>query len=469
MTQTSDPPVRRVWLDVSMLADCATQPTGISRVLVAVLSEWRKGAFADLRLCRFDDAAGGFVEVGVNVLDRFQTQATPNDESCGVQKQGKLRQFQHGVKMLVKPLVSWLPTTIKRLLKRKFKGYAHFAKDVVKVPISGLKRILTRPAPTATIPLEPTDLVVMLGEDWKFPDRSAVIYRLKRTHGFRTAWMIYDLISVCFPQFFGPGFAPRFEKWIVDTLWCADLVFAISKNTRTDIERFCLRGGIPCPPIEVIRLGENLPALGQARQPDAMRMMANEPFALCVGTVEVRKNQLLLYHVWRKLIENLGAANAPRLIVVGMRGWMGGNTMHLAQTDPVTKEHILFLPKCNDAELRWLYQHCLFTLYPSFYEGWGLPVAESLAFGKHCIASDRSSIPEIAGDLIAMHDPCSMEQCLARVTEALEPAIRMESERRIRKLYRRHEWSVCATQMAEMLHRYFGLAVRNDVAARKAG
>jgi glycosyltransferase involved in cell wall biosynthesis len=354
-----------------------------------------------------------------------------------------------------------MPTAVKRLLKRKLKGYAHLAKDTVKVPATCLKRLLKRPAPAATIALGPSDLVVMLGDDWKFPDRSATIYRLKCEHGFRAAWMIYDLISVYFPQFFGPGFEQRFAKWIVDTLWTADLVFAISENTSADIKRYCLRGGIPCPPIEVIRLGENLPESGEARPPEALRMTENQPFALCVGTVEVRKNQLLLYHVWRKLIDQLGAASAPRLLVVGMRGWMGGNTLHLAETDPVTKEHIHFLPQCNDAELRWLYQRCLFTLYPSFYEGWGLPVAESLAFGKHCIASDRSSIPEIAGDLIAMHDPNSVEECLTRVMEALDPAFRLARERRIRQQYRRREWSECAAQMAAIMCRRFGMSARS--------
>jgi glycosyltransferase involved in cell wall biosynthesis len=461
MAQTHDPPVQRVWLDVTMLADCATQPTGISRVVLAVLREWRQGTIADLRLCRFDDSAGGFVEVGSDVLVRFEARVAADQDIPRTQTKGNLRQLRNGIRKVLKPLVSWMPTAVKRLLKRKVKGYAHLVKDIFSVPIAGLRRLLKRPAPIATIPLGPADLVVMLGEDWKFTDRGAVLYRLKRERGFRTAWMIYDLISVYFPQFFGPGFEQRFANWIVDTLWTADLVFAISENTRADIQRFCLRGGIPCPQVEVIRLGENLPESGDAQVPEALRLTAHKSFAICVGTVEVRKNQLLLYHVWRKLIEKLGATDTPRLIIVGMRGWMAGNTMHLAEADPVTKEHICFLPKCGDPELRWLYQHCLFTLYPSFYEGWGLPVAESLAFGKVCIASDRSSIPEIASDLVVMHDPTSVEGCLTCVMDALEPSRRVERERRIRQQYRRHEWSECASQMADILHRHFGLIVNH--------
>lgn len=468
MTQPVSEPVQRVWMDVTMLARCATQPTGISRVVLAILENWRKGAFDDLRLCRFDDAAGGFVEVAVSILDRFQPQPNAN-ESPGPHRPSRRNRLRHVGKQVVKPLVSWLPVSVKRLLKRKVRGFVHVAKEIAKIPVQQLKRLLKKPAPIQTLELGPTDLVVMLGDDWSAPERSRVIYRLKRDRGFRTAWLIYDLIPILFPQFFGPGFPERFTPWLVDTLWASDLVLTISENTRVDIQQYCLRGGIPCPPVEVVRLGENLPDAGEASVPHALRMTDTESFALCVGTVEVRKNQLLLYHVWRKLIEIRGSTGTPRLIVVGMRGWMGSNTMHLAEVDPVTREHIRFLPKCNDAELRWLYQHCAFTLYPSFYEGWGLPVAESLAFGKHCIAGNRSSIPEIAGDLVAMHDPSSVDECLKQVMEALDPAFRARCEERIRREYRRREWSECAEQMAEFVRNKFEIPVSRDAKELRSG
>ena len=69
------------------------------------------------------------------------------------------------------------------------------------------------------------------------------------------------------------------------------------------------------------------------------------------------------------------------------------------------KEKILVLKGINDEELSWLYRNCMFTAYPSLYEGWGLPVAESLRYGKFCIASKISSVPEIAPDLTKLIDP----------------------------------------------------------------
>lgn len=450
-------PVQRVWMDVSMLARCGTQPTGILRVLLAILNEWRRGVFADIRLCQFNDAAGGYVEVDPTILDRFQTKPTVDTAPPAAPRASRLQRFRAIAKQIVKPLVSWMPTSVKRLIKRKAKGYAHIAKDVAKVPLKALRnwlRLTPIPSPLA---LGPGDLVLSLGEDWNFGNRSALIYRLKKQHGFRTAWLIHDLIPILYPQFFGPGLPERFTPWLVDTLWSADMLFANSENTRADILRYCLRGGIPTPPVEVIRYGENLPT-GEAKAPKVLEDSASRLFALCVGTVEVRKNQLLLYHVWRKLLQKYGPEKTPQLVIVGMRGWMGGNTMHLAEVDPVTKDHVRFLAKCNDAELGWLYQNCAFTLYPSYYEGWGLPVAESLIYGKHCIASNQSSIPEIGGDLVIMHDPSSVDACLACMEQALDPVYRAGREARIRSHYRRHEWSECATQMAEMIQRHFGVS-----------
>ena len=75
------------------------------------------------------------------------------------------------------------------------------------------------------------------------------------------------------------------------------------------------------------------------------------------------------------------------------------------RTRPVHQRSYRALGHANDAELRALYENCEFFVYPSLYEGWGLPVAEALAFGKFVLASDRGSIPEVGGDLVEYIDP----------------------------------------------------------------
>jgi len=86
-----------------------------------------------------------------------------------------------------------------------------------------------------------------------------------------------------------------------------------------------------------------------------------------------------------------------------------------------------------------LYDHSLFTVYPSNYEGWGLPIAESVARGIPCIASNTSSMPEIAGDIISYFSPNSTDECLQRVVELLDDDYRDKARHRLAQ-YKLTSW-----------------------------
>jgi glycosyltransferase involved in cell wall biosynthesis len=75
----------------------------------------------------------------------------------------------------------------------------------------------------------------------------------------------------------------------------------------------------------------------------------------------------------------------------------------------------------DDAELAFLYQNCLFTVYPSYYEGWGLPIGESLWFRKLVVTSETSSMPEVGGSLVDYVNPYSIQSVLNGVKRALDP------------------------------------------------
>ena len=67
---------------------------------------------------------------------------------------------------------------------------------------------------------------------------------------------------------------------------------------------------------------------------------------------------------------------------------------------------------CSDEELAWMYKNCAFSIYPSFYEGWGLPIAESAFYGAPCLASSTSSMPEVAGSAVDYFNPASTDSCM---------------------------------------------------------
>ena len=101
---------------------------------------------------------------------------------------------------------------------------------------------------------------------------------------------------------------------------------------------------------------------------------------------------------------------------------------------------MLILKDTSDAELVWLFQNCKFAIYPATYEGWGLPHAEALAFGKVSLTSNSSSLPEVAGDLVGYFNPYDPSDCLATIRKYLDPATLAAAEARIAREYKTTSW-----------------------------
>jgi len=118
-------------------------------------------------------------------------------------------------------------------------------------------------------------------------------------------------------------------------------------------------------------------------------------------------------------------------VIVGRPGWLAHDIYTIIANDPETKDKFIFLKNVTDNELAWLYKNCAFTIYPSFYEGWGLPVAESIGYGVPCLCSNTSSIPEIAGDIVDYFSPSSPEECLEAMVRLLKPAELAKAKKRV--------------------------------------
>lgn len=266
--------------------------------------------------------------------------------------------------------------------------------------------------PQPPILLKRGDTFISLGLDWDTLDH-AVLWALKRTHDLRVVLACYDLIPTRHPAYFEGVHEPgRFDAYLADLAWCADEVVCISDHTRQDLQRFCTETGAPTPRLHTVRLGCDLPtpSTGPSVVP------ADRPFVLYVSTLERRKNHALLLRVWRALRQRL---QPFRLVLVGMRGWGVDEWMAELQADEALQQDVMVLHQLSDADLAALYRQCAFTVYPSWAEGWGLPVVESLAHGRLCLASNTSSLPE-AGAGWAEHLPPGDEAAwLARLAELM--------------------------------------------------
>jgi glycosyltransferase involved in cell wall biosynthesis len=143
----------------------------------------------------------------------------------------------------------------------------------------------------------------------------------------------------------------------------------------------------------------------------------NSPFALFVGVIEPRKNVGGVI----KAFEQLQATHAEDLdlVLVGRNGWFFEGTLRAIADSPVGRR-IHRLQFVSDAELVSLYRSARFLVYPSFYEGYGFPVAEAMACGLPVITSNNSSLKEIGGGSVMLVDPHNIEELAAAMLELSE-------------------------------------------------
>jgi len=291
--------------------------------------------------------------------------------------------------------------------------------------------------------------VSLKGEMWE-PDYIDSIRRWSEA-GADVVQVVYDMLPIVRPQFSGhstdhmrnylAAVAPHVTRWAV-----------YSENTRRDLANW-LAGIAVEPEIDVFRLGDDPTGVdpGAAVRPAGLASSVQPGgFVLCVGTIEGRKNHRLLYYAYRYAVAH--GIELPELVIVGKVGWRGTDIAELLAEDPRIAGTVHVLSDLSDAGLAWCYANCGFTVYPSEYEGWGLPIAESLAWGKPVIAARTSSVEEIAGDLIDYIDPYSVEGCVAALARLRRPDALAEAEGRATS-YRPTRWADSAAAFEEIIAR----------------
>ena len=123
-------------------------------------------------------------------------------------------------------------------------------------------------------------------------------------------------------------------------------------------------------------------------------------------------------------------------------------------------DRIVHLEDVADPELADFYRACAFTIFPSLAEGWGLPVAESLATGKFCLASNATAIPEVGGDLVGYFDPADAEDCFRKIEDYILDRKRLAvAERRIKTGYRGRSWAACARRLSQHLAEFMNAPI----------
>jgi glycosyltransferase involved in cell wall biosynthesis len=138
------------------------------------------------------------------------------------------------------------------------------------------------------------------------------------------------------------------------------------------------------------------------------------PYFVMCGTIEPRKNHLMLLHAWRELVSRDGAF-APKLVIVGTRGWKFEPVVDLLERSPRLARHVVEVSGLSTPAMKHLLDGARALLMPSFAEGYGLPVREALAAGIPVVASDIPAFHSIGSDLLTLVSPIDGEAWLDRV------------------------------------------------------
>lgn len=264
-------------------------------------------------------------------------------------------------------------------------------------------RYAVEPAP----PPGPRDVLFHPGDLFWQRRAPAALVGLRTETGVRLVELVHDLFVFENPEWFDDDLvrlcttglstvAPHVDRWVT--------------NSGFVKERLCRHleaSDLPPRPVGVLPMGWDSfgreAVVGHPAEDNAVLQrlaLKGVPFVLFVGTVEPRKNLGALLDAVEALRGELGEG-MPALVVVGGRGWKSAEL----KTRLRRMEGVHWFHAASDADLAVLYRHARFTVAPSFSEGWGLPVQESLAHGVPCIASKGGAMPEAAHGLARLFDP----------------------------------------------------------------
>ncbi|MET0313363.1 MAG: glycosyltransferase family 1 protein, partial [Hansschlegelia sp.] len=217
--------------------------------------------------------------------------------------------------------------------------------------------------------------------------------------GARLTILVHDLIPIRFPEYARPGEDERHARRMTTALASATTLIANSRETARDLSAFAKERGLASPPVIVAPLGvEPVFAAGVAP------LGAPKPYFVALGTIEPRKNHLTLLHLWRRLVERMGA-ETPTLVLVGRRGWENEMVLDLLERSPAIRANVVEANDLPDQALTALIKGARALLFPSFAEGFGLPLAEALALGAPALVSDLDVFREVAGHAAERFDP----------------------------------------------------------------
>lgn len=390
-----------VIIDVSHIANWEGRLTGIERVEYHIIRHYFEKK--DSTFVKWDSALRTFVKVNIQQVQRdILDKPSAKESTKAASKQER--------------------ATIGRVVN-KLRRSVKSARPVYSSSLSDAD----------VLSIQDNGALLVLAGLWDDNDYIAAVKEVAKKRD--VIHIVYDMIPIVQPQYVVDFLPPVFEKYMCSVLPLCSGVMAISESTLRDTKKVLASRKLRVPKLHAFRLGDDIDVSGEEQQPQGIEA----GYLLSVSTVETRKNHMLLYYLYKRAIEK--GINLPTLLIVGRRGWHTEDFQYLIEHDPEVSAKIKILDGMDDKKLRWLYRNCLAVVFPSLYEGWGLPVAEALNYGKVVFSSNVSSMPEIASSSVVEYfSPISCDELLDRIVPYLKKGAIARREALIKKDYKAKKW-----------------------------
>jgi len=262
--------------------------------------------------------------------------------------------------------------------------------------------------------------------------------------GVKQIYTLYDMTVFDCPQYTTNGNRTVCMRGIMHAACNADAMIAISEASKANFLDY-----FPYDPdrITVVPLGSRF--AGQVSEVRPAKVPGGKRFILAVGTIEPRKNFDVLLQAFRSLADQQDVM----LVIAGKVGW-NMESFDLGPAALGLDDRVRLLSYVSDEELAWLYANCTAFVYPSLWEGFGLPVLEALSRGCAVVSSDATSLPEVTGEAALLFDPASPEALADRITLLLndEPA-RAALRQRAQRQAARFSWASAARLTLDVYQR----------------
>ncbi|MDB5686806.1 MAG: glycosyl transferase, group 1 [Rhizorhabdus sp.] len=211
-----------------------------------------------------------------------------------------------------------------------------------------------------------------------------------RREGAKFLCLVHDLIPIEFPEYARPNGAALHRRRMETLVALADGLIANSRATANSTERF-IAFSTHKPIVRAAHLGTDIPS-GESFT--AMPRLPAKPYFVVISTIEPRKNHIMLLNIWRRMVEQYGAADTPHLILIGRRGWENENVVDMLERCEALQHHVSEYAGLSDRAVLTMLRGARALLLPSFAEGFGMPVSEALAIGTPVICSDLPALRE---------------------------------------------------------------------------